>query len=66
MHTILTEILLLMNLLYILDESILTLINHALPLTTTGLFPNKMMDLVETILISLKVKFEERNAPPLR
>ena len=66
MHTILTEILLLMNLLYILDETILTLINHALPLATTGLFPNKMMDLVETILTSLKVKFEERNAPPLR
>ena len=64
LHTILTELLLLMNLLYILDESILTLINHALPLATTGLFPGKMMDLVERILTSLKVKFEGRNSLP--
>jgi len=64
MNTILTELILLMNLLYILDESILALLNQALPLVTSGLFPDTVIGLVETILTSLKVKFEERGAPP--
>jgi len=60
MNTILTDILLLMNLLYILDEPIITLLNHTIPLASSGLFPDKINDIIEDILTSLKVKFEEQ------
>jgi len=58
MNTILTEILLMMNLLCILDVSIITLINHAIPLVSSGMFPDKVIGIVEEILAALKVKFE--------
>jgi hypothetical protein len=58
MNTILTDILLLMNLLYILDENIITLLNYAIPLATSGLFPDRVTRIVEDMVASLKVKFE--------
>ena len=58
MNTILTDILLLMNLLYILDKDIIALLNYAIPLATSGLFPDRLHRIVEDMVTSLKVKFE--------
>jgi len=56
--TVLTEIVLLMNLLYILDDSIIALINRCIPLISSGLVSDRIPILVESIIAALKVKFE--------
>jgi len=57
--TILTEILLLMNLLFILDKPIIELINHILPLIGAGVQQERTFSLVERVIKMFKLKFEE-------
>jgi len=57
--TILTEILLLMNLLYILDESILKTINHILPMINANVQTARIEGLIKDIIQAFKQKFED-------
>jgi len=56
---ILTDILLLMNLLCILDESILETINQILPMTYANVQTSRIEGLVKNVLQAFKQKFEE-------
>jgi DNA polymerase III delta prime subunit len=56
---ILTEILLLMNLLCILDESILDTINRTLPLISANVQMTRVEDLIVNVIQAFKQKIEE-------
>jgi len=56
---ILTEILLLMNLLCILDESILNMINHTLPLISANVQMSRVEGLIKNVIQAFKQKIEE-------
>jgi DNA polymerase III delta prime subunit len=57
--TILTEILLLMNLLYILDESIIETINQILPMINANVQTNRIEGLIKGVIQAFKQKFED-------
>jgi len=57
--TILTELLLLMNLLHILDESLLKTINHILPMINANVQMARIEGLVKQAIQRLKQKFED-------
>jgi hypothetical protein len=56
---ILTEILLLMNLLCILDESILNMINYTLPLISANVQMSRVEGLIKNVIQAFKQKIEE-------
>ena len=57
--TILSELLILSNLLFILDEDILTLLNTALPILNAGLALSTVYGLTEQLIAIIQYKFEE-------
>ena len=57
--TILTEILLLMNLLYILDEPIIETINQILPMINANVQTNRIEGLIKQVIQAFKQKFED-------
>lgn len=57
--TILTELLLLMNLLFLLDETILTTINSILPLINAHIQPERIHHLVKQVIVLWQQKFDE-------
>jgi len=57
--TILTEILLLMNLLFILDEQVLELINLTLPLIYANVKPELIQNQIKRIVLLWQQKFDE-------
>jgi energy-coupling factor transporter ATP-binding protein EcfA2 len=57
--TILTELLLQMNLLFLLDETILTTINSILPLINAHVQPERIHCLVKQVIVLWQQKFDE-------
>jgi len=57
--TILTELLLQMNLLFLLDETILVIINSILPLINAHVQPERIHHLVKEVIVLWQQKFDE-------